>query len=89
MAMPRPASKSEPKSPAERRILPMELQLGDRLTDETGEWEVVGQPYTIGNGKHARVRVQKVGNPAIHELRTWDAHEYIGVNRSSAEEGKR
>jgi hypothetical protein len=23
-----------------------ELQVGDRLTDETGEWEVIGRPYT-------------------------------------------
>jgi hypothetical protein len=24
----------------------MELQAGDRLTDETGEYEVIGWPYT-------------------------------------------
>jgi len=28
------------------RVLPMELRLGDRLTDETGEYEIVGRPYT-------------------------------------------
>ena len=28
---------------AERRVLPMELQIGDRLADETGEWEIIGR----------------------------------------------
>jgi hypothetical protein len=37
----------------------MELQIGDRLADETGEWEVIGQPYTTAGGKTARVRVQR------------------------------
>jgi hypothetical protein len=31
-------------------VLPMQLQMGDRLTDETGEWEVVGRPYTTTRG---------------------------------------
>jgi hypothetical protein len=48
----------------------MQLQIGDRLTDSTGEWEVVGRPYTIGGGKNARVRIQRVGRPESHELRT-------------------
>jgi hypothetical protein len=48
----------------------MELQFGDRLVDETGEWEVVGRPYTTSGGKNARVRVQRVGEPAVTELRT-------------------
>jgi hypothetical protein len=26
----------------------MELQIGDRLADETGEYEVIGRPYTPG-----------------------------------------
>jgi len=24
----------------------MQLQIGDRMTDSTGEWQVVGRPYT-------------------------------------------
>ena len=53
----------------------MQLQIGDRLADETGDWEVIGRPYTITGGKYARVRVQVFGQPAISELRTWGAHE--------------
>ena len=33
------------------RILPMQLRLGDRLTAETGEYEVIGRPYTTAGGK--------------------------------------
>jgi hypothetical protein len=87
MAKPRPKKKDEPLPT--RRVLPMELRIGDRLTDETGEYEVIGRPYTIGGGKNARVRVQKVGHDAPRELRTWGAHERISVKRVSAEEDSR
>ena len=76
-----------PASPT--RVLPMDLQVGDRLADETGEWEVVSRRYTSNAGKDAHARVQKVGQPEVTELRTWGAHERISVKRASAEEGKR
>jgi len=71
------------------RVLPMDLQFGDRVADERGEWRVVGRPYTSAAGKMARVRVELVGQPHIHEIRVWSAHERITVKRPSAEEGKR
>jgi hypothetical protein len=40
MAKARPEKK--PVASATRRVLPMELQVGDCLTDETGEWEIIG-----------------------------------------------
>jgi hypothetical protein len=89
MARPRPEKKSKPAAPAERRILPMELRVGDRLTDETGDWEVMGRPYTTAGGKDARVRVQRVGKPGGTEIRIWRAHERVSVKRASMEEGKR
>jgi len=46
VAKPEPEKKRQPAASAERRILPMELQVGDRLTDETAEWEILGQPAT-------------------------------------------
>jgi hypothetical protein len=83
-------AKNEPKQPAERRILPMQLQVGDRLANETGEWEVIGRPYTTAGGKDARVRVQRVGKePGGIEIRTWRTHDRISVKRTTAEEGKR
>jgi len=60
-----------PVSASTTRVLPMDLQVGDRLVDETGEWEIIGRPYTTAGGKNARVRVQRVGEPSVTELRTW------------------
>ena len=57
MAKPKPEKKPAAAAPATRRILPMELQLGDRIVDETGEWEVASRPYTTAGGKTASVRL--------------------------------
>jgi hypothetical protein len=39
----------------------MELQIGDRLADETGEWEVVvGRPFTTAGRKNAHVRLHRL-----------------------------
>jgi hypothetical protein len=43
------------------RILPMQLQVGDRLTDKTGEYEIIGRPSTTNAGKDAHVR-----SPTVH-----------------------
>jgi hypothetical protein len=50
-----------PEPPGTARVLPMQLQIGDRMTDSTGEWEVVGRPYTTAGGKNSHVRVQRGG----------------------------
>jgi len=65
----------------------MDLQLGDRLTDETGKWEIIG--FTTNGGKDVHARVQKVGQPDATEIRTWGAHERISVKRMTTEEGQR
>jgi hypothetical protein len=41
----------------------MELQIGERLADETGEWEIISRPYTSVAGKLASVHVRKIGQP--------------------------
>src|SRR2546425_10053714 len=51
----------QPASSSTSRVLPMQLKVGDRLADETGEWEVIGRPYTTAGGKNAHVRLQRVG----------------------------
>ena len=66
----------------------MELQIGDCLTDETGEWEIIARPYSSSAGKIASARVRRVGEPTVTELRTWSAHERINVKRATLEEGK-
>jgi hypothetical protein len=76
--------------PGTARVLPLQLQVGDRLTDSTGEWEVVGRPYTTAGGKNSHVRVQRVDQPGVTETRLWGSYEKVTViRRASAEEGKR
>jgi len=48
------------ENPPERRVLPMDLHVGDRLTDETAEWEISASPYVTNAGKTAYVRVRRV-----------------------------
>jgi hypothetical protein len=74
-----------PLPPGTIRIFPMQLQIGDRMTDSIGEWEVVGRPYTTAGGKNAHVRVQRVSQPGVTEVKMWGAYEKIRVQRASAE----
>jgi len=84
MAKPRPEKKPEPAAPGTTRILPIQLQLGDRVTDATGEWEVITRPYVSAGGKLASAHVRKIGRPEATDLRTWSAHERIAVKRGAA-----
>src|SRR6266852_6345984 len=70
MTKPRPDKKP---APAPRRVLPMELRIGDRLVDETGEWEVIGPLYRSQGGKNASPRVRRVGRHDVTKIRTWGA----------------
>jgi len=83
--MPKPA----PAPPPTTKVLPMQLKPGGRLTDATGEWEVVGRPYTSAGSKMVHARVQYIGQPATAVVWVWGAHERVSVKRASAEEGKR
>jgi hypothetical protein len=70
-----PDSKPGAVKPEEIRVLPMELKLGDRLSDERAEWQVVGRPYATAGGKFAHVRVASVKQPGVMDIRSWGAHE--------------
>ena len=72
---------SAPPAPTPTRILPMQLQVGDRISDETGEWQVANRPHTTAGGKIAHARVRRVDQPAVVEERTWGAHERVEVKR--------
>lgn len=96
MAKPRPGKKlkkagndqpqlpgtRESSAPASTRVLPMQLRVGDRLADETGEWEVINRPHTTAGGKTAHARVRRVDQPAVVEERAWGAHERVEVKRA-------
>ena len=61
------------------RVLPMQLQVGDRFSDETGEWEIASRLHSTAGGKSAHASVRRVDQPATVEDRTWTAHERISV----------
>jgi hypothetical protein len=89
MARPRPAKKHDPQSAGDTKILPMELRVGDRLADGTGEWEVIAAPYSTAGGRMAHARVQRINEPTSWQIRSWDALKPISVRRAAgAEEGK-
>jgi hypothetical protein len=89
MARPKSEKKSKLAAPGGRGVLPMELQVGDRLADDTGEWEVIAPPYSTAGGRVVHARVQRINEPASWEIRNWDASRRISVKRTTAEEGKR
>jgi hypothetical protein len=70
-----------PDQPPPTSALPMQLRVGDRFTDETGEWEIVGRPYGTVGGKSVHARVRRVGEPAVTEERGWSAFEKVAVRR--------
>jgi hypothetical protein len=96
MAKPRPEKKRQKAKPVQpplpgmpppapsgtARVLPMQLQIGDKFSDESGEWEVIGRPYTIAGGKNSHVRVQRVDKPGAKETRLWGSYEKVSVKRA-------
>jgi len=89
MAKPHQEKKREPQATADPKILPMELQVGDRLADETSDWEVIAPPYSTAGGRMVHARVQRIDEPASWEIRSWDASKRLSVKRATTEEGKR
>jgi len=66
----------------------MELQVGDRLANETGEWEVIAPPYGTAGGRIVHARVQRIGEPDSWAIWNWDVSKRISVGRASGKEGK-
>jgi len=80
--------KRKPQAAADPKILPTGLQVGDRLADETGEWEVIAAPYSTAGGRMVHTRVQRIGEPDSWQIRSWDALKPISVRRAGGAEGK-
>lgn len=76
-----PGASPRPRA-ASTSVFPMQLKVGDRFSDETGEWEIASRPGTMSGGKTVRARVRKVGEPAVTEERVWGAHERVAVRRA-------
>jgi hypothetical protein len=60
-------------------IHPRQLQVGDRFSDEIGEWEITSRPYSTAGGKSINASVRRVDQPATVKERTWVAHERVRV----------
>ena len=65
-----------------RRPVRRPMFIGDRLSDETGDYEVIGRPYTTAGGKNANVRVRRVGSE-VTMIRVWGMHERGAVKRGN------
>jgi hypothetical protein len=77
-------AKPEPaKGGGTHSLLPMEIQIGDRFTDEEGEWEVVSHPATLHGAKSLRARVRRVEQPATERDVTWPAHVRVEIRRGT------
>jgi hypothetical protein len=70
-----------PEPPGSTRVLPMQLQVGTKFSDESGEWEVIGRPYTTAGGKNTHARVQRVNQPGVTEVKLWGSYEKVSVLR--------
>jgi hypothetical protein len=62
----------------------MQLQLGDRFTDEEGEWEIATRPRTTNAGKLVHASVQKPGDPSTRRDKTRGAHERLAIRHPCA-----
>jgi len=66
------------------RVLPMQLQVGDQITDESGTSQVIARPYSSAGGKSTQVRVQRVDQPGVTETRMWGSYKKVTVIRRAS-----
>jgi hypothetical protein len=64
-------------------LLPMEIQIGDRFTDQGFEWQVMTHPAALHGGKNLRAAVQRPGLPETERDVTWPAHVRVEVRRGA------
>ena len=62
-------------------VFPIQIRVGDRLTDADGEWEVVSGPYLQG-GNTAQARVQRPGLATTKREVAWSAYKKLTVRRA-------
>jgi hypothetical protein len=72
----------QPPEQATLPLLPMEIRIGDRLTDQEFEWEVLTHPASFQGGKSLRARIQRPGLPESEREIIWPAHVRVAVRRT-------
>jgi hypothetical protein len=63
----------------------MEIQMGDRFTDEESEWEVMSHPTTLHGAKTLHARVRRANQPGAERDVTWPAHVRVEIRRSAGQ----
>jgi hypothetical protein len=61
----------------------MDVQIGDRFTDQGFEWEVLTHPTAMHGAKALRTRVVRPGLPETEREVTWLAHERVTIQRGT------
>jgi hypothetical protein len=59
----------------------MEIQIGDRFTDQVFEWEIVTKPVAFQGGKTLRGRIRRPGLPETEREMTWPAYVRVQIRR--------
>jgi len=59
----------------------MEIQIGDRFTEQGFEWEVLTHPSAMHGPKNFRARVVRPGLPESEREVKWPAHEHLATRR--------
>jgi hypothetical protein len=73
-----------PYCAADRSLLPMEVQVGDRFTEGGFDWEVRKRPAVMHGAKTLRARVVRPGLPETEREVTWIAHERVTIRLAEA-----
>jgi hypothetical protein len=63
-------------------MLPIDIQIGDRFTNDEGESEVGEPPATLHGAKSLRARVRRTEQPAAERDVTWPAHVRVEIRRT-------
>jgi hypothetical protein len=62
----------------------MEIQVGDRFSDQDFEWEVVTRPEVLHGAKTLRARIQRPGLPENEREMIWPAHVRVEIRRGDS-----
>jgi hypothetical protein len=81
MAKPKPEKNLAAAAPP-TRVLPMQLRIGDRVSDGRTWWQVIGQPNMTARGNTVHVLVESVKQRGVTDIRSWSARERVEVERN-------
>src|SRR4030095_15554956 len=77
---PKPEKKPAAAAPP-TRVLPMQLRIGDRVSDGRTWWQVIGQPNMTARGKTCHGLVESVKQRGVTDIRSWGARQRVEVER--------